>query len=87
MTLISIIGILASACTAISQIPQLVKLVKEKKAENISLGMLAILFAGLGLWIYYGLLKEDWIIILSNAFSFVINLMLACFAIKYKKKN
>lgn len=72
--------------TAISMIPQLVKVLKEKKAENVSLSMLAILFAGLGLWIYYGLLKDDWIIILSNAFSFIINIILACFAIKYKRK-
>jgi len=87
MTLVSIIGVCASMFTAISLIPQLVKVVKEKKAENVSLSMLAILFAGLGLWIYYGLLKDDWIIILSNAFSFVINIILACFAIKYKRNN
>ncbi|MBC7888274.1 MAG: hypothetical protein H7Z13_10305 [Ferruginibacter sp.] len=87
MTLISIIGISASVFTAMSLIPQLVKLIKEKKAENISLGMLAILFAGLGLWTYYGLLREDLIIILANSFSFIINIILAGFAIMYKKKN
>lgn len=87
MTLISIIGICASMFTAISLIPQLVKVIKEKKAEDVSLLMLAILFAGLGLWIYYGLLKDDWIIILSNAFSFIINITLACFAMKYKRSN
>lgn len=73
--------------TAISLIPQLAKVIKEKKAEDVSLSMLAILFAGLGLWIYYGLLKDDWIIILSNAFSFIINITLACFAMKYKRSN
>ena len=87
MKLISIIGVLASACTAISLLPQLVKLLKEKKAENISLGMLAVLFAGLGLWIYYGILKNDWIIIISNAISLTINIVLAAFAIKYKSKT
>jgi MtN3 and saliva related transmembrane protein len=87
MTFITTIGIFASACTAISLIPQLVKLLKEKKAENVSLGMLAILFAGLGLWTYYGLLKQDWIIIVANSFSFILNIILAGFAIKYKKKN
>ena len=87
MKLISTIGILASICTAISLIPQLVKLIKEKKAENVSLGMMAILFAGLGLWGYYGFLRGDWIIILANSFSFIINITLAFFAIKYKTKN
>ena len=87
MSLITIIGITASACTAFSLLPQLIKLLKEKKAENISLGMLAILFAGLGLWIYYGVLKTDWIIIISNSFSFILNVILVFFAIKYKENK
>ncbi len=87
MTFVSIIGVIASICTAVSLIPQLIKLLKEKKAENVSLVMLAVLFVGLGLWIWYGVLKEDWIIIVSNSFSFIINIILAYFAIRYKKKN
>ena len=87
MNFITIIGILASICTAISLVPQLIKLLKEKKAENISLLMLAVLFAGVGLWIYYGILKKDFIIIVSNSFSLVVNAMLAGFAIKYKTRE
>ena len=83
----TIIGVAASACTAASLIPQLTKVLKEKKAENVSLWMLLVLFIGLGLWVYYGILKADWIIIISNAFSFIINILLAIFAIKYKKEN
>ena len=83
----TIIGVAACACTASSLIPQLTKVLKEKKAENVSLWMLLVLFIGLGLWVYYGILKEDWIIIVSNAFSFIINVLLAFFAIKYKKKK
>ena len=87
MTIIDITGIAASVFTAISLLPQLTKIVKEKKAENVSLGMLAILFAGLGLWIWYGSLKNDWIIIASNAVSFVINTVLVFFALKYRNKK
>ena len=83
----TIIGVAASACTAASLIPQLTKVLKEKKAENVSLWMLLVLFVGLGLWVYYGILKDDWIIIISNTFSFIINVLLAIFAIKYKKRN
>jgi len=87
MTLHTAIGIAASALTAISLLPQLIKLLKEKKANDVSLGMLAILFAGLGMWIYYGYLKKDLIIIIANSFSFFINLLLAGFAMKYKNNN
>jgi MtN3 and saliva related transmembrane protein len=81
------IGIAASACTAASLLPQLTKVLKEKKAENVSLWMLLVLFVGLGLWVYYGILKTDLIIIISNSCSFIINVLLALFAIKYKNDH
>ena len=81
----TLVGVIASVCTAVSMIPQLVKLLKEKKAENVSLGMMAVLFVGLGLWVCYGVMKKDWILIAANSFSFTINLILSFFTIKYKK--
>ena len=86
MDQVSVIGVSASVFTATSLIPQLVKLVKEKKSENISLGMMAVLFIGLALWVWYGFLKEDWIIIVSNAFSLLINIITVVLSIKYKPK-
>ena len=79
-----VVGVAASICTGFSLVPQLIKVIKEKKAENISLWMLLVLFAGLGLWVYYGLIKKDLIIVISNGFSFVINLAIGVLAIKYK---
>ena len=87
MNLISVIGILASIFTGISLLPQLIKLVKEKKPENISLGMLAALLLGVGFWIYYGFLKDDWIIIISNSFSWLVNVIIIILTMKYKNKR
>jgi MtN3 and saliva related transmembrane protein len=81
----NIIGIAAGVFTAASMLPQLIKLIKEKKAEDISLPMLFILFSGLCLWIWYGSLKGDLAIIGTNAFSLVINILVLIFSIKYKK--
>ncbi len=86
MNLISVIGVLASVFTAISLLPQLSKLIKEKRPENISLGMLASLMVGVGLWVYYGFLRDDWIIIVSNSFSWLVNLIIIILTIKYKKR-
>lgn len=83
----TIIGIAASVFTGTSLLPQFVKLLKEKKAENISVGMLAVLFAGLALWVWYGALKKDWIIIISNGFSLLINILTLSFTLKYKKAS
>lgn len=81
------IGMMASICTGVSLLPQLIKIVKEKKAGDISSGMLAVLFIGLALWIYYGYKKEDWIIVVSNAFSWTVNVIIVVMYLKYKQKK
>ena len=80
----TIVGIIASIATGTSLLPQLFKILKEKKAESISLWMLLILFSGLAAWIYYGVLKNDWIIIISNSFSLIINILIVILSVKYK---
>ena len=82
MTLI--IGVSASVLTACSLLPQLFKLIKDKEAEGVSLAMLIVLLLGLLLWVYYGCLKKDWIIIISNAFSLLVNIITLVLSIKYK---
>jgi MtN3 and saliva related transmembrane protein len=82
--IVTIIGILASIFTGVSLLPQLVKLIKEKKAENVSFMMLLVLFVGLSFWVTYGILKNDYIIIVSNSFSLLVNLMTCILTLKYK---
>jgi len=85
MDTIQLIGIGASIGTGLSLLPQLIKISKERKAENVSIPMLGVLFAGLVLWIVYGFLKEDWIIIVSNAVSLVLNICIVVLSIRYKQ--
>ncbi|HSN62512.1 MAG TPA: SemiSWEET transporter [Ferruginibacter sp.] len=87
VSMVTVIGIVASLGTAMSMVPQLTKLIKEKKADDISIYMLIVLFAGIGCWIAYGVLKGDWIIIISNSFSFLVNLALTILTLRYKVKN
>jgi MtN3 and saliva related transmembrane protein len=80
------VGIAAGIGTAVSLIPQLIKIIKEKKADDISYFMLFFLLSGLGGWIFYGILKNDLPLIITNSFSFIANLLIIGFAIKYKRK-
>jgi MtN3 and saliva related transmembrane protein len=82
-----IVGIVAGICTSISLLPQLFKLVKHKKAEDISLFYLVILFIGLGLWIWYGILRKDLPILVTNGFSLIINGIVIVLGIKYKRAH
>ncbi len=87
MNFTTVIGILASVFTGVSLLPQLIKVVKEKKTEGLSFLMLAALFIGLGGWLWYGILKEDWIIILSNGFSLLVNATIALLGLVYKNER
>lgn len=80
-----VIGVIAGACTALSLLPQLIKLIKEKKASDISVLYLLLLFAGLCLWIYYGVLREDLPIIITNIVSLIINVAVLILSLRYKK--
>ncbi len=85
-----IIGIVAGICTGISLLPQLIKIIKDKKADDISYLMLFTLLCGLGGWIWYGILKEDYPIIVTNSFSFLVNTIIIFFTFKFqgvKKKG
>ena len=79
-----LIGICAGILTSCSMLPQLIKIMKEKKADDVSLLMILVLLAGLSLWTTYGIMREDWPIIITNSFSIVVNVLLLIFRIKYK---
>ncbi len=80
------IGIAAGILTSVSMLPQLIKMIKEKKAQDVSVVMLLVLIAGLGLWAYYGFLKKDMPIIATNTFSVLLNILVLTFKIKYRNR-
>lgn len=83
----SVIGVVAGIFTSVSMLPQLVKTFKQKKSEEISMVMILCLIIGIGLWVYYGIRKNDLPIIITNAFSFIVNGVLLIFHFKYKKPD
>ena len=84
MDIVLLTGVTASVFTAASMLPQLVKLIREKKSKDISFGMLGILVVGLSCWIVYGVMRDDWIIIASNAFSWLVTITTIAVAIRYR---
>lgn len=83
---IQLIGIGAGILTSVSMLPQLIKTFKEKKAEDLSLVMILALISGIGCWIWYGILRNDLPIIITNCFSLLLNIILLIFRIKYAEK-
>ena len=79
------VGILAGVLTSTAMIPQLIKTIKEKNAENISPFMVIILILGTGTWSYYGVLKDDLPIIITNGFACLVNSVMLFFKVKFTK--
>jgi len=69
LSLASYIGFVAACCTTVSYFPQLKKCFDTGSAEDLSLKMLLILGAGIALWVVYGALQGDFVIIIANAVS------------------
>lgn len=87
MDIIIIAGVMASTCTTLSFLPQLIKMIRTKKAGDVSYLMLAVLFCGSILWVVYGVLRDDLIIIISNCVSTLINIVSGFFSVRYRPKD
>jgi MtN3 and saliva related transmembrane protein len=73
---VTAIGLAAAICTTAANVPQLIKAWTTQETDYLSLKMLALLSLGLGLWIAYGVLKSDWVIILANGIGLVLAIAL-----------
>lgn len=79
----AIVGLIAGTCTTISLLPQVIKTFKTKETKDISMAMYIILISGMLLWIIYGVLIDAPPVILANAFSLLLALIVLIFKIKY----
>ncbi len=87
MDITQIVGLFAGICTASSVLPQLIKTIKEKKADEISKAMLFVLMIGVAAWIVYGFMRKDFPIIVTNAFSLLLNIVMMVLRFKYSRKK
>jgi MtN3 and saliva related transmembrane protein len=68
-SLTTAIGLAAAVCTTASYLPQLKKAWSTGDTTDVSLKMLLMLLAGLLLWIVYGMLQGDLVLMLANTVS------------------
>ena len=78
------IGSLAAFCTTVSYYPQLKKCWATGSAGDLSLKMFGILATGVALWVVYGFLQSDLVIILANVVSLVLLIGILYFKLREK---
>jgi len=69
MNTTEILGLAAAALTTIANIPQAVKVIKAKATKSISAVTYAMLFAGMALWVVYGIMRKDIPIMIANSIA------------------
>lgn len=83
--LTDLIGITAGILVLSSFIPQLHKAYKTKRMEDVSIYLMAFIASGMFLWVIYGIIRRDPVIIGANAAGFVLNIILMILKLKYDK--
>ena len=82
--IMSYIGFFAAFCTTIAFLPQAIKVYKTKSTKDISLYMFLIFTVGVISWLIYGLIINDWPIILANAVTLILSFFILIYKLKFK---
>jgi MtN3 and saliva related transmembrane protein len=87
MNYTEIIGLIAAFLTTAAFVPQAYKTYRTKDVSGLSLPMFSMFTLGIVLWFTYGFLKDSLPIILANAVTGILSIMLLVFKIRYGKRE
>jgi MtN3 and saliva related transmembrane protein len=80
--LVRTIGFIAGVLTTLAFVPQVIKSWRTRSAGDFSLTMLVAFTSGVGLWLTYGILLREPPIILANAVTLLLAVMLLWMKLK-----
>lgn len=86
MNAAEILGYAAGAVTAFTFMPQVIKTWREKSARDISFNMFLIAFINEIMWLVYGFMIDNFVIILTNAVMLVMSGIMIALKLKYGTK-
>ena len=84
---ITIIGYIAGTLTTFASLPQLIKSLKTKDMSGISPYFVVAFTTGLFLWLIYGVLRNDYPIIIFNTISLIFWIPILYLSLKDEFKN
>jgi MtN3 and saliva related transmembrane protein len=77
------IGLVAAALTTSAFLPQLIKVWLSKSAKDVSLAMFLVFTLGIALWLVYGLIRNDMVIVVANVITFSLSLAILVLKIRF----
>ena len=81
--LIAVIGIVATLLAVVSLVPQVVRTWRTRSAVDLSGSWLLIAIVSMILWIAYGTLLSAWAIVVANAITLFLALLLLVMKIRF----
>lgn len=81
---ITILGFAAGTLTTLSFVPQVHKAWRSKRCDDLSLSMLLAFGAGVLLWLIYGVVLRKSPIIVANAVTLALILVLLILKVRYR---
>jgi MtN3 and saliva related transmembrane protein len=82
--LFTAIGYLAGTLTTISFVPQLIRTWRCRSAAELSFAWLGAFATGIALWLIYGLAIHSWPIILANALTLFLVVLIVALKCRYR---
>lgn len=84
MDFVDLLGYSAGAITSLTFLPQVIKTWKLKSAKDVSLWMFIIAAINEIMWVWYGILLNNWVIISTNLVVLIMSLTMIGFKLRYK---
>jgi MtN3 and saliva related transmembrane protein len=81
--LTQLVGTLAATLTTLAFVPQVLRAWRTKSVADLSIGMLVAFTTGVALWTVYGIALGELPIIIANAVTFVLALILLSLKLRY----
>jgi MtN3 and saliva related transmembrane protein len=73
MNTATIVGSFAALASTVSFTPQAWKIIKSRSTRDISVGMYTLTVGGFLLWTAYGILLQQWPLIITNSICLVLS--------------
>ncbi len=87
MDVIDLLGLAAGSLTTVSFVPQVLKIWRSKSGNDVSYGMFLLFSAGVSLWLAYGLMLRATPIVVANAVTLVLALVVIFLKFRYRRRD
>ena len=86
-TWVHVLGALAAFCTTVCWIPQALKILRDKRTEGISLVTQSIFTFGVALWATYGILLDNWPLLLANVSTLLLSGAILMLKLRFNRSS